>query len=246
MITQYHRPSSLDEALELLSQSDTFPLGGGTSLTSADNKGSVAVVDLQSIGLGGIDSDGATLTIGATCALQDLVESADIPPLVRDLAHREAPNTIRNAATLGGTIATADPESELLAGLLVFDTTVFVTRTGGTDTVPLENMLQDLTMLEGAIITAVSLEVTGTAVAHRTARTPADRPIVAVVGRRTTSGETLIAGTGLTQRPSRIDPNRLDSLEPPPDFRGSSGYRSRLAAVLTARVIEDLDRGTTV
>ncbi len=244
MITQYHRPSSLDEALELLSQSNTFPLGGGTSITSADNEGSVAVVDLQSIGLGGVDSDGAKVTIGATSVLQDLVESPDVPSILRDLAHREAPNTIRNAATLGGTIATADPESELLAGLLVFDTTVFITRSGGTDTVQLENVLQDLTTLQGAIITAVSLEVTGTSVAHRTARTPADRPIVAVIGRRRASGETLIAATGLTQRPSRIDPDRLDTLEPPPDFRGSSGYRSRLAAVLTARVIEDLDRGT--
>ncbi len=46
------------------------------------------------------------------------------------LRGREAPNTIRNAATIGGTVGTADPESELLAGLLAYGATVTLARTG--------------------------------------------------------------------------------------------------------------------
>ena len=33
MIKTYHRPQTLDEALALLNQPDTFPLGGGTLLS---------------------------------------------------------------------------------------------------------------------------------------------------------------------------------------------------------------------
>ncbi len=48
--------------------------------------------------------------------LSDLEAHSDVPALLKDLSRREGPNTIRNAATVGGTIASGDPESELVAG----------------------------------------------------------------------------------------------------------------------------------
>ena len=50
MITTYHRPQTLDEALTLLTQPNTFPLGGGT-LLSQPTTDPVSVVDLQRLGL---------------------------------------------------------------------------------------------------------------------------------------------------------------------------------------------------
>jgi CO/xanthine dehydrogenase FAD-binding subunit len=50
MITTYHRPQTLDEALTLLTQPNTVPLGGGT-LLSRPTTDSVQAVDLQSLGL---------------------------------------------------------------------------------------------------------------------------------------------------------------------------------------------------
>jgi CO/xanthine dehydrogenase FAD-binding subunit len=50
MITQYYRPQTLEEALKLLSQPDTRPLGGGTALTQKNDE-SFSVVDLQALGL---------------------------------------------------------------------------------------------------------------------------------------------------------------------------------------------------
>ncbi len=50
MITAYHRPKTLEEALTLLTQADTFPLGGGT-LLSQGTVDSVQAVDLQLLGL---------------------------------------------------------------------------------------------------------------------------------------------------------------------------------------------------
>jgi len=47
MITTYHRPKTLDEALTLLTQPNRIPLGGGT-LLSKPTADSVEVVELQS------------------------------------------------------------------------------------------------------------------------------------------------------------------------------------------------------
>ena len=132
MITRYHRPLTLDEAIALTSRPDAVIIAGGTTVNADPDSRPVAAVDLQALELSGIDTDGESTRIGATTRLQDLVESALVPPVLRDLTRREAPNTIRNAATVGGTIGTSDPESELLAGLLAFDAVVTLARAGST------------------------------------------------------------------------------------------------------------------
>jgi CO/xanthine dehydrogenase FAD-binding subunit len=62
MITMYHRPQTLDEALTLLAQPNTVPLGGGTLLSHASTSLSatnpVSVVDLQALGLDSINKKG--------------------------------------------------------------------------------------------------------------------------------------------------------------------------------------------
>ena len=50
MITAYHRPQTLDEALALLARPNVIPLGGGT-LLSHPTPDSVEAVDLQALGL---------------------------------------------------------------------------------------------------------------------------------------------------------------------------------------------------
>jgi CO/xanthine dehydrogenase FAD-binding subunit len=50
MITEYHRPKTLEEALALLSRTevDTAPMGGGSTLKK-DTLQPLAVVDLQAL-----------------------------------------------------------------------------------------------------------------------------------------------------------------------------------------------------
>jgi CO/xanthine dehydrogenase FAD-binding subunit len=74
MITAYHRPKTLDEALTLLTQPNRTPLGGGT-LLSRPGTDPVEAVDLQSLSLDSIKKSGNNIEIGATVTLQQLLES---------------------------------------------------------------------------------------------------------------------------------------------------------------------------
>ena len=79
-----------------------------------------------------------------------------------------------------------------------------------------------------------------TAVA-RTGRTPADVPIVAAYGRRTTDGFVAMALTGVAEHPVLVDVfDPTAGLDPAGDFRGSREYRLHLARTLTARVMAEL------
>ncbi len=116
-IKTYHRPQDMDEAIGLLTQPGvtTAVLAGGTELNVDKAEAVDAVVDLQALGLEGIEQKGDRLIIRAMTRLQALVESGNTPDLIRETAHREGPNTFRNQGTIGGVIADADSESELLA-----------------------------------------------------------------------------------------------------------------------------------
>ncbi len=238
----YHRPETLEAALDLLARPGVTSavLAGGTELNARNLEGVDEVVDLQAIGLDDIQRAGERLVVGAMTRLQAIVESDDAPPLLRETAHREGPNTFRNQGALGGVIVDADPESELLAALLVFEAEVRVQTTGGASTQPLADFLADID-LAGGIITEISLATDGQTASERVGRTPADKPIVAAVGRKTADGRVLLALCGVADTPILANPDQIASLDPPADFRGSSEYRREMASLLSERVIEELN-----
>lgn len=243
-ISGYHRPSSLDDAVALLERSDvvTEVLAGGTALNARLAGRLEEVVDLQALELDGIESDGPRLVVGAMTTLQTLIDDGRTPATLADLARAEAPRTIRNAATIGGTVAGADPDSVLLAGLLAYGTLVAVTTAEGGREVPLSELLGDRMQLANGIITSVAFPGLGEGAFAGTGRTPADTPIVLVVGHRT-EGATTLAATGVAAAPILVDPDQLDRLDPPGDFRGTPDYRRHLVAVLSERVMARLEGG---
>lgn len=242
-LKKYHRPESVESALELLGRSGvrTALIAGGTYLTPRLEEGVEEVVDLQAVGLNQIEHAGERLTLGTMVTIQAIVDDEEAPPLLREMARREGPNTFRNQGTVGGAIAQADPESEFLAALLVHEAQVTVQTAGEEQRLALSDFLAaGPQAAANGILTSVSLVKGGETADARVARTPADAPIVAAVGRRDDAGKVHLAFCGVAERPILLEPGEIENVEPPADFRGSSEYRREMAGILGRRVVAAL------
>src|ERR1700729_2289076 len=141
----YARVTSVANALELLAAhgDDAKVLSGGQSLMPAMNLRLIApqlIVDIGGIAeLKGIALKDDVLTIGALTRHVDLQRSPDIarhaPLLTEAIAHVAHP-AIRNKGTIGGSLAHADPASELPACMLALDATIVISGQTGERRVP--------------------------------------------------------------------------------------------------------------
>jgi carbon-monoxide dehydrogenase medium subunit len=170
---EYHAPTSIDEAVSLLSAygDDAKVLGGGQSLvpmlalrlTRFDH-----LVDLNRIpDLQHITRDGEWLSIGAMTRQAVAEHSGDVatstPMLARAIPHI-GHFQIRNRGTIGGSIAHADPASELPAVVLALDAEIEVAGPAGTRRIPAAEFF--LSMWETAaaadeLVVAVHFPVAG-------------------------------------------------------------------------------------
>ncbi len=188
-LTEYHRPTSLAEALSLLSRREihTVPLAGGTSLVGSGDPTVEAVVDLQDLGLRYLETRGSSLHIGAMTTLQQLVTESEGKDFSRRFLARAARATAhrihRNMATIGGTVAVGDPNDDLLLSLIVLNAQVVLqVSTEATRRIRLEELITTpRAHFAGSLITEI---VVSRPIGHvggglaRVGRTPRDRPIV--------------------------------------------------------------------
>jgi carbon-monoxide dehydrogenase medium subunit len=136
----YARATSVENALELLAgQGDRAKvLSGGQSLMPAMNLRLISpelVVDIGGLAeLRGIAVKNGILTIGALTRHVDLLKSSEIvahAPLLADAVTHVAHPAIRNRGTIGGSLAHADPASELPACMVALSATIVVRGPGG-------------------------------------------------------------------------------------------------------------------
>jgi CO/xanthine dehydrogenase FAD-binding subunit len=260
--SNYHRPKTVEEALKLLAQPDTVPLGGGTKLLAADLTAH-AVVDLQALGLDQVHIDHNKLHLGAMVRLVDWAAylaadagSGSPAELLQKAIHQAGPNTYRNAATVGGTTAARLPDSELLAAMLVLEAELLLHKPHP-ETISLADYLAAEERPDG-LITEVRLAwESGQGSSERVARTPADYPIVSVTKWQPDGRPPRLAATGIDSRPVRLTQSEARLTEAqtaetvesaaraaaeqcrhPGDFRGDTAYRAEMAAVLTRRLLQ--------
>ncbi len=127
---EYQRPADRGAATGAL-KGDARYLAGGQSLIQAMRlrlSRSDTLVDLGAIAdLKGIKADGNSVTIGAMTTHAAVARSAEVQkaiPALAELAGGIGDQMVRNAGTLGGSIANADPAACYPSALLALGATV--------------------------------------------------------------------------------------------------------------------------
>jgi CO/xanthine dehydrogenase FAD-binding subunit len=108
-VSAYARPTSIDEALDLLAGPGSVPLAGGTDLMGQIDRGISApalLVDLQALDLGGVTAAAEGVVVGATTTLSELAASPLLAPYaaVVEAARVAASPLLRNTGTVGGNL----------------------------------------------------------------------------------------------------------------------------------------------
>jgi len=137
-------PDTLDAAVAALAADpDATVLAGGTDLMVEVNDGRRALGHVVAVGrlpeLAGIDVRESTVVIGAatTFARLERPPVADIVPALAYAARTVGSPQIRNAATIGGNLATASPAGDSLPVLVALGATVEVASARGRRLVPI-------------------------------------------------------------------------------------------------------------
>jgi aerobic carbon-monoxide dehydrogenase medium subunit len=266
----YARPTSLVHALELLAVhgDDAKVLSGGQSLMPAMNLRLISpelIVDIGGIAeLKGIAVKGDVLTIGALTRHVDLQRSPEIathaPLLAEAIAHVAHP-AIRNKGTIGGSLAHADPASELPACMIALDATMVIRGQTGERRVAAADFftgIYETALSADELLTAVELPAARKNSAyffHEFARRHGDYAIVGAAAQAIVQGDVftnlrlvffavgdrpLLAGVASRLINVAITPEILadastaleDELDPPEDQQASSSMRRHLAKVL--------------
>lgn len=155
----YVRPGRLPEALALLAQDSEGAkvLAGGQSLLPLMKLRLAAPATL--IDLGDLDElrhvriDGDTLVVGALTRFCDLETSTDVQdacPVLAHVASRVGDPQVRHRGTIGGTLAHADPASDLPMLLLALEADVVVSSVRGS------RLISCLDLFEGFMTTCMT------------------------------------------------------------------------------------------
>src|SRR5919204_17405 len=211
---EYHRPTTLDEAIGLLEEhEDARPLAGGHSLLPLMKlrfSEPRTIVDLGRIpDLDGIDEDGDMLRIGALARHASVTASELVRSKCRVVAATAegiGDRQVRNRGTIGGSLAHADPGADYPTVIKALAATIVATGPGGEREIAADDFFTGVftTSLEqGELVTSVRVPVVGpgTGAAYEKHRNPASgyavvgvAALVQVQGGKCTAARLVVGG----------------------------------------------------
>ncbi|WP_026619985.1 aerobic carbon-monoxide dehydrogenase medium subunit [Ensifer sp. WSM1721] len=259
--TNYHRASSIDEAVNMMAAAEEGKyLSGGMTLIPTMKQRLAApsdLVDLRHIAeMKGITVDGRSVRIGAGSTHEEVATSAALaavcPAICRLAAHIGDPH-VRHMGTLGGSIANNDPAADYPAAMLALDA-VIVTDRREISAGDFFIGLFETALEEGEIITAVRFEAPARA-AYQKFPNPASRYAmtgVFVVSRD--NGDVRVAVTGAGSdgvfrhpgleaalsanwAPDAVANVTIEAADLLSDLHASAAYRANLVKVMTKRAV---------
>jgi CO/xanthine dehydrogenase FAD-binding subunit len=253
MIIEYHRPTTVAEALSLLARKQplSYPLGGGTVLNRNSDE-HIAVVDVQALGLDTLGKKGNILQVGATVTLQRLLELSGLAKDINRAITHEATLNLRQMATIAGKLVTADGRSPFATAMLALDVSLEVLELDAKpkkvrfgDWLPIRH-----NFMPGRLISKVSIPLNVRIAYEYISRTPADLPIVCAAVAFWESGRTRLALGGWGLHPClAMDGPDLNGIEIAAssaysiaeDEWASAAYRKEMASVLSTRCVNRIN-----
>jgi aerobic carbon-monoxide dehydrogenase medium subunit len=271
----YQKPSSLAEAVRALADGgdDAKVIAGGQSLLPLLRLRLAypdLLVDIGGLGeLSGVRDAGDALMIGAMTTMYSLI--AD--PLIREhcgliaaAAGTVADPAVRHRATIGGSLAHADPAADLPAVICALDGTLIATGPGGEREIASGDFFVDYlttALAPGEILTAVRVPKLGPGWGFRYEKFQPTVQAWAIVGVaalarredghiaearvgltnmgtvpvRARAAEAAAAGAASAEALATAAEHADEGTEPPDDLRAKADYRRHLARVLTRRAL---------
>ena len=257
--TNYHRPSSVSEAVALAAGTDAKYLAGGQTLIPAMRLRLAApsdLVDLRHVEeLKGLTIAGREVTIGAATTHAEVMDNTELKaicPALCMLASQIGDPHVRHMGTIGGSIANNDPAADYPAALLALKATIVTDRRQ----VAADDFFTGLfetALQEGEVITGVRFTAPDSA-GYAKFPNPASRFALTgvFVVRHGDSARVAVTGAGeegvfraqqLEEAlAARFDPGALEGVALPPDglledIHASAAYRANLIVVMAGRAV---------
>jgi len=266
---EYRRVGTVDEAIQALSDGpDAKLLAGGHSLLPlmklrlARPSLLVDISRLQDLKY--VKEDGERVAIGALTRHHDVANSEvlqELCPIVSYAAGEIGDPQVRHVGTIGGSVAHADPASDMPSVLLALDAEMVIRGAGGASrTVPASGFFKGLfepDLATDEVLTEIRVPKTAGRgwsylKFHRRAQ---DWALVGVAALAQNGAGPSVALTNMADRPVRAtgveealaggaDPaaaseRAAEGTSPPTDAFASAEYRGELVKVLVRRAIEE-------
>ncbi len=252
----YYRPSTLDEAIELLATVEgARPIAGGLSLLPMMKRrlaSPQALVDIDRLpDLDGIFVDrGGSLRIGALATHAEVATSDMVSGghgVLAETAAKIGDAQVRNRGTIGGSVAHADPAADYPTVLVALGATITAQGSDGTREIAAGDFFTDLfttALAPGEVVTGLFINTlpAATGAAYLKHRHPASSyAVVGVAAVANGDGGHMVVG-GATPTPVMIEGTDPDAIpaaiaDPIGDIYASGEYRVHLATVMAKRAV---------
>ncbi len=257
----YHKPSSVADAVKLLSADpDARPISGGQTLLPALKhrlNRPTSLVDLSGIAeLKGIKREGDKITVGALTRHIEVQNNPDIKAAIPALAYMATvigDIQVRNRGTMGGSVSNNDPAADYPAAVLALDATLVTDKRR----IASDDFFQGMftTALEpGELLVAIEFPVPEKS-GYAKMRNPASRYVMAGVFVAKTKGGVRVvvngAGPGVFRQtemeqalsanwsPDAVAGIKQTSEGLNGDIHGSAEYRAHLVTVMAKRAVAE-------
>jgi carbon-monoxide dehydrogenase medium subunit len=246
----YHRATSVEDAIKKLRDTNGKLLAGGHSLVPLMKlrlSEPTALIDIARIpGLSGVREKDGQIEIGAATVHHDAATSSVLRqkcPMISDAAGEIGDPQVRNRGTLGGSLAHADPSADYPAVMLAVDAGIIIIGPNGSRVVKASDFFQDLFTVDLAsdeMITGVQLAPVKSAAYAKLHQRASHYAIVGVaVALDVKNGTIQSARVGLTGASSHA--TRLTNVEQALAGQPLSAKTIESAAELAGRDIKEIN-----